>query len=36
VANEIGRQIFGGGRRSSSGGLAGKLVRGILGGLFKG
>jgi len=34
VANEIGRAIFGGGRRSS-GGMGGQLVRGILGGLFK-
>jgi len=39
VANELGRQIFGGSSRrssSSSGGIAGQLVRGILGGLFKG
>jgi DNA helicase HerA-like ATPase len=36
VANEVGRAVFGGGRsRSSSGGIAGQLVRGILGGLFK-
>ena len=36
VANEIGRAVFGGSsRRSSSGGLAGQLVRGILGSLFK-
>ncbi len=36
VANELGRAVFGGSsRRSSSGGLAGQLVRGILGGLFK-
>ncbi|ATE66768.1 helicase HerA-like domain-containing protein [Rhizorhabdus dicambivorans] len=34
VANEIGRAVFGGGR-SRSGGVAGQLVRGILGGLFK-
>jgi hypothetical protein len=34
VANEIGRAVFGG-RRSRSGGIAGQLVRGILGGLFK-
>jgi DNA helicase HerA-like ATPase len=34
VANEIGRAVFGGGR-SRSGGIAGQLVRGILGGLFK-
>jgi hypothetical protein len=37
VANEITRAVFGGGRsRSSSGGIAGQLVRGILGGLFRG
>ncbi|MFB0872778.1 MULTISPECIES: helicase HerA-like domain-containing protein [unclassified Sphingobium] len=37
VANELGRAVFGGSsrRRSSSGGIAGQLVRGILGGLFK-
>ncbi len=36
VANEVGKAVFGGGRgRSSSGGIAGQLVRGILGGLFK-
>jgi uncharacterized protein len=35
VANEVGRQIFGSGRKSSGGGLAGELVRGILGGLLK-
>ncbi|CAD7338040.1 DUF853 family protein [Sphingomonadales bacterium 58] len=36
VANELGRAVFGGSsRRSSSGGLAGQLVRGILGSLFK-
>jgi pyruvate/2-oxoglutarate dehydrogenase complex dihydrolipoamide acyltransferase (E2) component len=36
VANELGRAVFGGtSRRSSSGGIAGKLVRGILGSLFK-
>jgi DNA helicase HerA-like ATPase len=34
VANEIGRAVLGGGR-SRSGGIAGQLVRGILGGLFK-
>ncbi|UZK65644.1 helicase HerA-like domain-containing protein [Sphingomonas sp. M1-B02] len=35
VANEIGREMFGGrGRRSSS--LGAKLVRGVLGGLFRG
>jgi DNA helicase HerA-like ATPase len=35
VANELGRAVFGGGSRRSSGGIAGQLVRGILGGLFK-
>jgi hypothetical protein len=36
VANEVSKAVFGGGRgRSSSGGIAGQLVRGILGGLFK-
>ena len=36
VANEVGRAIFGGSsRRSPSGGIAGQLVRGILGSLFK-
>ncbi len=36
VANEVGRAVFGGGRgRSSGGGIAGQLVRGILGGLFR-
>ncbi|MFY9351385.1 helicase HerA-like domain-containing protein [Sphingobium sp.] len=37
VANELGRAVFGGSsrRRSSSGGIAGQLVRGILGSLFK-
>lgn len=37
VANELGRAVFGGSsrRKSSSGGIAGQLVRGILGGLFK-
>jgi DNA helicase HerA-like ATPase len=36
VANELGKAILGGSsRKSSSGGLAGKLVRGILGSLFK-
>ncbi len=35
VANELGKQIFGGSGRSSGGGIGGKLVRGILGGLFK-
>jgi len=34
VANAVGREIFGGGRRSS-GGLAGQLVRGVLGGLMR-
>jgi DNA helicase HerA-like ATPase len=37
VANEIGREIFGGSRRrSSGGGLGAQLVRGVLGGLFRG
>jgi len=36
VANELGRAVFGGSsRRSSSGGVAGQLVRGILGSLFR-
>ncbi|BAK68555.1 conserved hypothetical protein [Sphingobium sp. SYK-6] len=35
VANELGKQILGGSSRSRSGGLVGKLVRGVLGGLFK-
>ena len=36
VANELGRAVLGGSsRRSSTGGLAGQLVRGILGSLFK-
>ncbi|MEJ7934628.1 helicase HerA-like domain-containing protein [Sphingobium sp. AN558] len=36
VANELGRAVFGGSsRKSTSGGIAGKLVRGILGSLFK-
>lgn len=36
VATEVTRAVFGGGRsRSSSGGIAGQLVRGILGGLFR-
>jgi len=36
VANEVTKAVFGGGRgRSSSGGIAGQLVRGILGGLFR-
>ncbi len=34
VANEVGRQIFGSGR-NASGGLAGQLVRGVLGGLMR-
>jgi len=34
VANEIGRAVFGGTSRKS-GGLVGKLVRGVLGGLLK-
>ncbi len=36
VANELGRAIFGGSsRKGSSGGIAGSLVRGVLGSLFK-
>ena len=35
VANELGKAVFGSSRKSSGGGIAGKLVRGILGGLFK-
>lgn len=36
IANEVGRAVLGGGRRrGTSGGIAGQLVRGILGGLFK-
>jgi DNA helicase HerA-like ATPase len=35
VANEIGKAVFGTSRKSSGGGLVGKLVRGVLGGLFK-
>ena len=37
VANEVTRAVFGGRSRSSSGaGIAGQLMRGILGGLFRG
>jgi len=37
VANEIGKQVFGTkSRRSSSGGLVGTVLRGVLGGLFRG
>ncbi|MEG3163265.1 helicase HerA-like domain-containing protein [Sphingomonas sp. PB2P19] len=37
VANEIGKQVFGTSRRrSSSGGLAATVLRGVLGGLFRG
>ncbi|MGK2912151.1 MAG: helicase HerA-like domain-containing protein [Sphingobium sp.] len=36
VANELTKAVFGGAsRKSTSGGIAGRLVRGILGGLFK-
>ncbi|MFM9979151.1 MAG: helicase HerA-like domain-containing protein [Sphingomonadaceae bacterium] len=37
VASEVTKAVFGGGRarRSSGGGFAGQLVRGILGGLFR-
>ncbi|MBD8548041.1 helicase HerA-like domain-containing protein [Sphingomonas sp. CFBP 8760] len=40
VANEVGKQIFGGGSRrrssASGGGLIGQIARGVLGGLFRG
>lgn len=39
VANEIGKQVFGTssrGRKSASGGLVGTVLRGVLGGLFRG
>lgn len=38
VANEVAKSVFGTGSRrgASSGGLVGQLVRGVLGGLFKG
>lgn len=39
VANEIGKQVFGGGARrrsSSGGGIMGAVVRGVLGNLFRG
>ncbi|MDF2494466.1 helicase HerA-like domain-containing protein [Sphingomonas sp.] len=37
VANEIGKQVFGGStRRKSSGNLVGSVLRGVLGGLFRG
>ncbi|WP_085808635.1 helicase HerA-like domain-containing protein [Sphingomonas sp. TZW2008] len=39
VANEIGKQVFGSGRRGgskASGGVVGSLLRGVLGGLFRG
>ena len=39
VANEIGKQVFGTskrGSRSSSGGMMGQVLRGVLGGLFRG
>jgi DNA helicase HerA-like ATPase len=35
VANELGRAVFGGSSRRGSSGIAGQLMRGILGGLFK-
>jgi len=36
VANELGKAVFGSSRRKASGGgIAGRLMRGILGGLFK-
>ncbi len=34
VANEVGRAIFGGRRRSRGGGIGGGIVRGILGSMF--
>jgi len=34
IANQVGKQIFGSGR-NASGGLAGQLVRGVLGGLMR-
>ncbi len=36
VANEVTKAVFGTSSRSSSGGIVGSLVRGVLGGLFKG
>ena len=37
VANEVGKQIFGSGRgRSASSSIVGSVVRGVLGGLFRG
>jgi hypothetical protein len=36
VANEIGREIFGGSKKRSGGGLGAQLIRGVLGGLFRG
>ena len=36
VANEVTKAVFGTSSRSSSGGIFGSLVRGVLGGLFKG
>ena len=36
VANEIGKQVFGSGRGKASGGLVGTVLRGVLGGLFRG
>jgi DNA helicase HerA-like ATPase len=35
VANELGKQVFGS-RRKASGGLVGTVLRGVLGGLFRG
>jgi hypothetical protein len=36
VATEVTKAVFGGSSRSSGGGIVGSLVRGVLGGLFKG
>ncbi|OWK31158.1 helicase HerA-like domain-containing protein [Sphingomonas dokdonensis] len=36
VANEVGRQVFGSRRGKGSSGLVGSIVRGMLGGLFRG
>jgi hypothetical protein len=35
VANELGRAVLGGKRSSSSGGIAGQIVRGVLGSLLR-
>jgi len=36
VATEVTKAVFGGSSRNSGGGIVGSLVRGVLGGLFKG